>query len=233
MTARDSRMLSLLAVALIVSLPTLGVVFAMAVPSSAGQTSGKLIYALCKVGLLLVPLVWHFGLERRRIEIRRPTGSGLLLGLLTGLVISGVIIIGYLLAGEFLVDPAVMREAAERSGLADRQLYLWLAAYIVLINSLLEEYVWRWFVYEKCRVMVGSLTAVALAACLFTIHHIVALACQFELPVIIVGSVGVFLGGLIWSWCYLKTGSIWAGYVSHILVDIAVFVVGWMILFGV
>ncbi len=218
-------------VIVIVCLPTVGVLFAMAVPSTAGTFSGKLIYALCKVGLLSVPLLWHFGVERRRVEVRQPKTSGLLLGVLTGLVISGVIIVVYLLAGKWLVDPEVMREAAERSGLADRSLYLWLAAYIIFFNSLLEEYVWRWFVYEKCRLLVGSVTAVALAAFLFTIHHIVALSCQFQIPVVIVGSVGVFIGGLIWSWCYLKTGSIWAGYVSHILVDIAVFVVGWMILF--
>ena len=231
MKAGFSRMPSLFVVVLVVSLPTIGVLFAMAVPSTAGTVTGKLIYALCKVGLLSVPLLWHFGIERRRIEVRQPTTSGLMLGLLTGLVISCVIIVVYLLAGQWLVDPEVMREAAALSGLADRSLYLWLAAYIIFFNSLLEEYVWRWFVYEKCRLLVGSLAAVTLAAFLFTIHHIVALSFQFELPVIIVGSVGVFVGGLIWSWCYLKTNSIWSGYVSHILVDIAVFVVGWMILF--
>ncbi len=231
MTTREARIQSLLAVVLVVCLPTVGVLFAMAVPSTAGVVSGKLIYALCKIGLLSVPLLWHFGVERRRVEVRQPKISGLLLGVWTGLVISGVIIVVYLLAGQWLVDPEVMREAAERSGLADQSLYLWLAAYIIFFNSLLEEYVWRWFVYEKCCLLVGSVTAVALAAFLFTIHHTVALSCQFQLPVVIVGSVGVFIGGLIWSWCYLKTGSIWAGYVSHILVDVAVFVVGWMILF--
>ena len=44
-------------------------------------------------------------------------------------------------------------------------------------------------------------------------------------------TLGVFLGGCAWSWLYLRYRSIWPGYISHIIADIAVFGVGWMILF--
>jgi membrane protease YdiL (CAAX protease family) len=36
----------------------------------------------------------------------------------------------------------------------------------------------------------------------------------------------------MWSWLYLRYRSVWPCYVSHAIVDIAVFVVGWLIIFG-
>jgi membrane protease YdiL (CAAX protease family) len=41
----------------------------------------------------------------------------------------------------------------------------------------------------------------------------------------------VFIGGCVWSWCFLRFRSIWPGYVSHVIVDVAVFAVGYLILF--
>ena len=40
------------------------------------------------------------------------------------------------------------------------------------------------------------------------------------------------LGGMAWSWCYVRFGSIWPAYVSHAIVDVAVFAVGWDLLFN-
>jgi uncharacterized protein len=42
----------------------------------------------------------------------------------------------------------------------------------------------------------------------------------------VLGSLGVFAGGAVWSHLYLRTRSIWPGYLSHALADVAVFAVG-------
>jgi membrane protease YdiL (CAAX protease family) len=64
------------------------------------------------------------------------------------------------------------------------------------------------------------------------IHHTVALRIQFGWEITILGSLGVFLSGVVWSWCYLRYRSVWPGFVSHILADAAIFLVGWRLLFG-
>ena len=71
-----------------------------------------------------------------------------------------------------------------------------------------------------------------LSAVLFTIHHVVALKAQFDWRVTTLASTGVLLGGWIWSMLYLRFRSIWPGYLSHAIVDVAVYVVGWRIIFG-
>ena len=49
---------------------------------------------------------------------------------------------------------------------------------------------------------------------------------------IILGSLGVFCGGVIWSWLYLRYRSIWPCYVSHAIVDVTMFGIGAYILFS-
>ena len=65
----------------------------------------------------------------------------------------------------------------------------------------------------------------------FTIHHIVALQNYFDPLATAICSVGIFIGGAIWSWCYIRYRSIWPGYLSHAIVDVAVFSVGYVMVF--
>jgi hypothetical protein len=104
--------------------------------------------------------------------------------------------------------------------------------YLSTINALLEEYVWRWFVFRRCEDLAGGWPAAVLAGLFFTVHHVFALRAQFGWNVTVLGSVGVFAGGVIWSWCYLRYRSIWPGYISHVLADVAFLVIGGLILFG-
>ena len=67
---------------------------------------------------------------------------------------------------------------------------------------------------------------------MFALHHFVALIAQTTPTVAMIGTAGVFIGGCAWSWCYLRFRSIWPGWVSHIIVDAAVFGVGWLAIFG-
>ena len=48
------------------------------------------------------------------------------------------------------------------------------------------------------------------------------------------GNVAIFLvaGGVIWSWFYLRYRHIWPGYVSHVLADVAIFIMTWIIVFA-
>ena len=70
------------------------------------------------------------------------------------------------------------------------------------------------------------------SACGFTLHHIFALWAQFDWRVTALASLGVFVGGLLWSWLYLRYRSVWPCWVSHAIVDVPIFVIGWWLIFG-
>jgi membrane protease YdiL (CAAX protease family) len=199
-----------------------------------GDVSGQVIYAAAKVWILALPVAWRVLVARRPISFSPLRRGGLGAGLATGVVIAACIFAGYWLVGRRLIDPQMLEDIAEENNLTSLPTYLALAAYLTLVNSLLEEYVWRWFVYRQCeRLMpaLGGWIAVIASALMFTLHHVIALNVQFGWAVTLLGSAGIFVGGLTWSWLYRRYRSIWPGYVSHILADAAVFVIGWLLLF--
>lgn len=226
-SAPDQRR-ALLALSIIVPAPTIGVLAAMYV--APGTPLGTGIFIASKLWVAAVPLLWRLLVDRRPVSLSPARQGGLLTGAVLGLAISAVIVAAYLLLGPHFIDAAQVRAMAERSGIATPAVYLGAALYWIAVNSVLEEYVYRWFMFEKSETLVGAKSAVALSAVFFTVHHVFALAAQFDWVVTLLGSLGVLVGGVLWSWCYRRYRSIWPGYVSHAIVDVAVFGIGWLLI---
>jgi membrane protease YdiL (CAAX protease family) len=225
---RSARSNALLALALLVPAPTLGVLAAMWWWPGAG---GQSIYVLSKIWIMVLPVLWLLKVERGRLTWARPEASSCGVGLVLGLALGATIVGAYLLLGSW-IDVELFRAAATRIGLGTPVRYLGFAVYLSLINALVEEYVWRWFVFRKTEALVRGYSAVVLSALFFTAHHVFALAAQMPWLVTVLSSIGVFVGGAVWSWCYLRFRSIWPGYVSHLVADVAIFWIGWRLLFG-
>ncbi|MBI1373785.1 MAG: CPBP family intramembrane metalloprotease [Phycisphaera sp.] len=226
---QPSRVKALLALLLIAPAPSVGVLVAF----YGGEGAlGVVLWAVAKVWLFGLPVAWRLWVDRQKPSLSPMREGGLAVGAATGLLIAGVIIGAYFLFAHKLIDADFVRAKLEPIGLTNRWTYLAGVGYWVLINSVLEEYVYRWFIFRKCETLMPKWPAVALAAAIFVVHHAIAVKAYFDwLPTILV-SLGIFIGGALWSWMYLRYRSIWPGYLSHALVDIGVFVTGWIIIFG-
>lgn len=213
--------------------PSLGVLLSMILPATRGTMIGQAAYAISKAWILVVPLIWIALVEKGRWSRSPMQRGGLGFGALLGLLISAVIWGAYLLFGDRIIDADQLRTAIIANGIDTKWKYIALCTYLSLVNALLEEYVWRWFVFRRCEVLLRSgLAAVIFSGLFFTLHHVFALKAQLGWAVTILGSLGVFIGGVTWSGLYLKYRSIWPGYLSHVIVDIAIFVIGYHIIFG-
>ena len=224
----DSNLRAVLALSLLVPVPTVGVLASMwLLPGPIGQT----LYFVGKIWLVVLPAAWHFGVDRGRLRVKAPEARSVGVGLALGLAIGGVILGAYELLGSALVDRGQFRATAAINGLNSPLRYLAVAVYLCTVNALAEEYVWRWFVFRKCDVLFPGYPAVLLSALFFTVHHVFALAAQVPWPATVLGSIGVFVGGALWSWCYLTYRSVWPGYASHVVADVAILWIGWRLLF--
>lgn len=230
MDPSSHRKNALMALALLVPVPTLGTLILLWFPATLGTALGKALYMLCKLWILVLPLLWWTKIDRQRFSWSPLRQGGLLVGATLGLLLSGAILAVWYLWGPQLVDVAAARAHMQTSGVAEPAVFLALALYLTFVNSLLEEYVWRWFAFLKFEALVGTRAAVLLAALAFTLHHVFVLRASFSWTVTLLGSVGVCSGGLIWSWCYGRYRSVWPGYVSHLIVDAAIFWIGWQII---
>jgi membrane protease YdiL (CAAX protease family) len=102
----------------------------------------------------------------------------------------------------------------------------------VLVNSVLEEYVWRWFVVRQFGRLFPPAGAVTAAALGFTLHHYLALQVYFTPWIAGLCALFIFIGGVWWSWMFIRYKTIWPGWLSHALVDVAVFGTGYYLIFG-
>lgn len=220
----------LLALVLLVPAPSLGTLAAMSL--FPGSMPGQVIFVASKLWLFAFPVVWLKFVDGKRFGLSPARHGGFLAGLLSGAGLGLLILMGYQAFGQGLFDRALFIGKMSEIGLGALPAYLGGAAYWILVNSVLEEYAWRWFVYEKCEALATPAIAVILAAFFFTLHHFIALQAYCSLPLAAVCSLGVFLGGAAWSFMYMRYRSIWPGYLSHAIVDLFVFGLGAAILFG-
>lgn len=233
-TKLSPRASALLALLLLVPAPSIGTALAMSVGATQGTWFGQGAYTLSKLWLVALPVVWLLWIDGGRPSWSPPLRSGLRVGVGLGVVLSAGIYAAYAISGPQLIDRAQVAASALRVGIGTPTTYVLFAAYLILVNSLLEEYVWRWFVFRKCEAALPTGrggAAVLLSALFFTLHHVIALKAQFDWLPTILASLGVFAAGVVWSWCYLKYQSIWPGYISHAIVDVTLLWIGWLLIF--
>lgn len=226
---------SLIALLLVVPVQSLGVgAMLLALPG----TVGLVINALSRLWMLTFPFFWTGHVERRRPHLTGPTRLGMLAGGISGVVIALVMLGVYFLAADS-IDVEQIRDRAKTTGFDAPIRFGVMLGFIVLFNSLLEEYFWRWFVVRQVEGALPSsmgermrtTLAVVIAAGLFTVHHVVALVAWVDIPLVMLGSTGVFLGAIIWSFLFAYDGSLWPSYLSHVMADLAILAIGYDVLF--
>lgn len=218
-----------LALFLIIPLPTLSILYSLEI--SQGW-SGNLVFILTKVLMISIPIFWYFKLEEKSFSWSPiKNKNDLFVGFGVGIAMSAVIGIAWLLFGS-QIDQDGLRELLEGNGLTNPIIYLGATIYWICGNSLLEEFVFRWFIFEKFEVKMGSNYALYFSAAAFTLHHTIAMLYMFPISLTILASFGIFIGGLMWSWLYLRYRSIWVVFLSHAIVDIMMFGIGAIILLG-
>jgi membrane protease YdiL (CAAX protease family) len=216
-----------LALLLLVPVPTLGVLTAM---WWWPGPPGRAVYFLGKAWILALPALWLLLVDRKPIGWSRPMRGGFGLGLSLG-VVSATVIVATAWMLRDRIDVGLLRTAVEQMGLADPARFLIAGLGWTLVNSLLEEYVWRWFVTSRWIRLVPPAAAIGLSAACFTLHHVVATSFYLPPALVALASTGVFVGGAVWSWLWWRTGSIWPAWLAHILADAAIFGVGYWLLF--
>jgi membrane protease YdiL (CAAX protease family) len=194
----------------------------------------QIAYGAGKTFQFAIPLLFLVLVERRRPEWQRPNTSGLLLGVGFGVLV-GALILGAWYAGLHSSRVAEQASARLRVKLAEFGItsgveYLALCVFLCVAHSFLEEYYWRWFVFGRLRTLLPLWPAVVVSSLGFMAHHVLIVWAYVPdriLTAVLPASLAVAVGGAVWAWLYERSGSLVAPWISHALIDAALFVVGW------
>ncbi len=224
------RRRSIAALVIILPAPSLASWLAMAVVPNT--IWAPILFASLKIWMFSFPLIWFILVEGSCPSFSPMRKGGVVSGITTGIIIAALITAVYISIGSWLIDLDMMREMMGRIGLDKLHRYITGAIYWITANSLLEEFVWRWFVVCQARKLMPAWGAIVFSAAGFTIHHIVATSIYFSPLIVGIITLGIFIGGIIWSWLYVRYDSIWPAYISHVIADLAVFIIGYLLIFG-
>jgi uncharacterized protein len=227
-TPLQARSQAALALLLVVPAQSLGVVLALILfPGIVGQVGA----VICQIWMLALPIWWMWKVDRVELKFSRTQRREWLAGLLLGVAMFSIILLSYGLVGQHWLNATDIQDKVQRIGLTSRPMILASGFYFTVINSLFEEYVWRWFVYRQCEILFPKVASIGLSAVLFTVHHVIVLAVYGSWAVVGFGTLGVFAAGVIWSACYRRYRSIVPSYVSHGWADAALQIITWLVLF--
>ncbi len=113
--------------------------------------------------------------------------------------------------------------------------YVLAALLISFLHSWLEEVYWRAFVYRWLHRLMHSEWSLVVAALGFAAHHVVVIAVYLgdaSVFVLVLMSLPVALGGVLWCLLYRTTGNrLLAPWISHACMDLAIMAVGYDLIF--
>jgi membrane protease YdiL (CAAX protease family) len=205
---------------------------------TAAASTQLAVFNVVKIIQFAFPLVWVLAVQRGRVTLRPPHGDGVAAGLAFGFIVAAAMAGLYLgmLRGSELLNAASSEIVAKVRGWGIDAVwkYAALGIFYSLIHSLLEEYYWRWFVFGQLRRFLSLGPAIAISAIGFMAHHVLVLGkfFGFDNPATWLFSACVAVGGAVWAWLYDRTGSLLGPWLSHLLVDAAIFAIGYDLVRG-
>ena len=239
------------AVAFAIVLPTLVTLVYFVLLAKAPAAIQQAAYAIGKTIQFTFPVIFIWLFHRKRLSLggRFPrtnvndAASGRIrhhwiMGIVFGfLVVASMAIAWFVfLAGSEIANIALdkVNEKVAGMNLNTPLKFLAMGVFYALVHSLLEEYYWRWFVFERLDSLTSTWKANLISSAGFAAHHVILLATYFgwSSPLTWLFSFCVGIGGVVWAWLYHRSGKLSIPWISHLIVDAGIFALGYVIVFG-
>lgn len=204
-----------------------------------GSPYARTVYFAAKVVQFALPLAW---LALERVPLQGLTGKPSRRGVVAGLALGALVAAGaFAWYFGWLAHSPLRQEVAARIGtaLTDFRIatplsYLAMSAGLSVVHSLLEEYYWRGFVYQRALTWLPAPAAMAVASAAFASHHLIVVARYVPADqfwsLAVPATVTIGATGALWCWLFRRSGSLLATWVSHLVVDAALMGLGAMLL---
>lgn len=207
----------------IIACIVMGIVDAVIQPGYAIKSAIKIIM------FLLIPIVYGLFLKEFNIKnLMKPDKKGLCIALCLGFVIYGVVLGAYWIFKDVFDFSALTGSLNETTGV-NKSNFIWVAIYISFVNSLLEEFFFRGFSFITLKKLTSRRFAYVFSSMAFALYHIAMMIGWFELPVILISLVGLFIGGMIFNRFDEKSENIYLSWLIHMFANFATNTIGFIL----
>ncbi len=191
------------------------------------------VKSLIKIPLFLIlPFIYSYFSKNTNIKnLLIPNKKGLKTAFFMGISVYITILITYFILSEFFDFGAII-PALDDTLEINKNNFIFVALYISLINSLLEEFFFRGFSFFTLKDVSSRKFAYVFSALIFSLYHISMMIGWFDIILVVLAQIGLFIGGLIFNYCNENSKNIYISWLIHIFANFAINTVGLM-LFGI
>jgi len=191
-----------------------------------GYLIKSIIKAFLFIGLPLLHAHRH-PQDRGRPWAVRNAGLGKAVG--AGLAVYALIMAAYLLMKDHIDLSAVSGRLSGDVGVTAAN-FVWVALYITVVNSLMEEFFFRYFAFMMLARHVGRPAADIFSAAAFALYHVAMMLGWFDAGLVAAAIAALAAGGLLLNRCDRRSGTIWPSWLIHLCANLAINTVGFILL---
>lgn len=194
-----------------------------------------LLKSIIKIALFLGAPFLYMKLFHQKPGIGKklftPDKKDLLLSLGLGAGVFAVIMTAYFCCRGFIDFAGIQKSLTSGIGVtADN--FVFVAIYISLANSLLEEFFFRGFAFIVLKEETNRVFAYVFSAAMFALYHVGMTSGWFNIGIFLLMMFGLFAGGCIFNFLNEKCGNIYPSWLVHLCANLAINAIGF-ILFGI
>jgi len=155
-------------------------------------------------------------------------GKLLSLSTVLGIVIFVIIIIAFNLLKQYIDVGQLVNEFEEKYKINKNNI-VYYGLYITFINSLIEEFFFRGFIFLNIKKLKFKRLAYIMSSLAFAIYHIANFQNWFSIGMFLFVSIGLFIGGCIFNYLDDKQDTFLNSWFVHIAADLAIILIGFKI----
>jgi len=192
---------------------------------------GYVVKSIIKLSMFLLLPVIYARIDRScdLKSLFRVDRKGILIAAGMGAAIFAVILGAFFLFRNVFDFSSLAGSLTSSTGV-NKENFLFVAIYISLVNSLLEEFFFRGFSFLcLCRAS-KRWFAYIFSAGVFALYHIAMMIGWFSWIVVLLALTGIFIGGLIFSFFNEKYDNIYLSWLIHMCSNFAINIIGFILL---
>lgn len=162
-------------------------------------------------------------------DIFRLRKRGFAVALMLGIGVYALIVGAYFVIRPFFDFSGIAGKLTENAGVTKSN-FLYVSLYISFINSLLEEFFFRGFLFTNARKLSGRTFAYLFSALAFSLYHVAMMLGWFNIWLNALVLIGLAVGGVIFNYLNEKFDCIYVSWLMHMFANFAINTIGFLLL---
>lgn len=156
----------------------------------------------------------------------RKQGFGIALWLGLGLYV--LILVAYFPLSRIVDFSGIVENLSQNAGV-NKENFLFVSLYISFVNSLLEEFFFRGFVFLNLK-PVSRRLAYGFSAGIFALYHVAMMTGWFSPGIYLLAILGLAAGGMIFNFLNEKQEMIYVSWLTHMFANFAINTIGFLLM---